>query len=210
MSDPFASPAAPPATPATPAPAVKADPLKVKTGEFRVSFPAVFTPKESLTPGQPAKFTLTMLFPVAAIEAINAMKAAAAAACEKKWGADRAKWPRPMRSPFGNGEEKDYDGYKGHVYINATSAQKPGIVDAALQPITDETKFYAGCYARATVVAYAYDKAGNRGVAFSLHNVQKLRDGAPFGSRRAAGDDFEALATPAQVAQTAAKDMPDF
>jgi hypothetical protein len=70
---------------------------------------------------------------------------------------------------------------------------QPGLVDQNLQRIISTDDFYSGCYARATITAYGYDKAGNKGVAFGLQNVQKLADGERFSGRTAAEDDFEAV-----------------
>ncbi len=165
------------------------DPCKVLTGEFRLSFPNLFEPKAN-DQGQ-LKYSLTMLFPKTAD--LSAMKKAASAAGEKKWGTDRTKWPRGYKNPFRDGDEKEYDGYKDHIFVGASSESKPGVVDQAVKPVTDPAKVYAGCYCRATVVAFAYEKNGNKGIAFALHNVQFLKDGAPFGSKRAASDDFAAV-----------------
>ena len=41
--------------------------------------------------------------------------------------------------------------------------------------------------------AYGYDKAGNKGVAFGLQNLQKLGDGERFSGRTAAEDDFDSV-----------------
>jgi hypothetical protein len=171
-----------------------ADPTKVLTIEFRLSFPNLFEPKAD--DKGVMKYGCAMLFPKSAD--LSALKAAASAAGEKKWGADRTKWPKPLRTPFRDGNEKEYDGYKDHIYVGCSSSTKPGMVDHAVKPITDPSVLYAGCYCRATVAAYGYDKNGNKGIAFSLHNVQKLRDGAPFGSKRAAVDDFQAVAAQAK------------
>jgi hypothetical protein len=184
-----------------------ADPTKVRTGEFRLSFAHLFEPKTMEGQDGPPKYSLTMLFPKTAD--LSALKAAAAAACEKKWGADRNKWPKGMRSPFRDGDEKDYDGYAGMIFIAASSATKPGVVNQSVKPVTDPAEVFAGCYCRATVQAFAYDKAGNKGVGFSLHNVQKLRDGEPFGSKRAATDDFDAVARPVGAAAQGATGFDD-
>jgi len=163
---------------------------KVITPEFRVSFPHVF--KAHAFQDQEPKFRLTMLFDKAAD--LSAMKQLASNAAVEKWG---KKIPADLRSPFRDGSEKeDLEGYEGMVFINATSKQKPGVVDENVQDIMDETEFYAGCYARATVTAYAYDAMGNRGVSFGLQNVQKLRDGEPFSGRTKASDDFDAVVKP--------------
>lgn len=165
----------------------------VMTPEFRVSFPSVFRPRAPMagSTGEP-KYGVTMLFPKGAD--LTPLKKAAEAAIVEKWGADKAKWPKNLRTPFRDQGEKEFEGYEeGAVYINATSKQKPGLVDAKVQEIIDDSEFYAGCYARATVRAFAYDTAGNRGVAFGLQNIQKLRDGDPLGGRTRASQDFEAV-----------------
>ena len=159
----------------------------VMTPEFRVSFPAVFKPKRQKgdATSEP-KYGLTMLFPKGAD--LSKLKAAAQEAVKEKWG---DKPPKNLRSPFRDQGEKEYEGYvEGAVFVSASSKQKPGLVDRQRQDIIDETEFYPGCYARATIRAFAYDNNGNKGVAFGLNNVQKLRDGDPLGGRTRAQDDF--------------------
>ena len=159
----------------------------VMTPEFRVSFPAVFKPKRQKgdATSEP-KYGLTMLFPKGAD--LSKLKRAAEEAVKEKWG---DKPPKNLRSPFRDQGEKEYEGYEeGAVFVSASSKQKPGLVDRQRQDIIDETEFYPGCYARATLRAFAYDTNGNKGVAFGLNNVQKLRDGDPLGGRTRAQDDF--------------------
>jgi hypothetical protein len=81
-----------------------------------------------------------------------------------------------------------------HVYfINANSKVKPGIVDKDLQAIMDPTELYSGCYGRASIVFYAYNANGNKGIAAGLQNLQKLEDGEPLGGISRPEDDFEAV-----------------
>ena len=160
----------------------------IMTPEFRVSFPAVFKPRSATNDGDAGtpKYGITMLF--AKNADLSKLKAAAQAAAKEKWG---DKIPKNLRSPFRDQGEKELEGYvEGCVFITATSLQKPGLVDRNREDIIDETEFYAGCYARATVRAFAYDKKGNKGVAFGLNNIQKLRDGEPLSGRTRAQDDF--------------------
>lgn len=161
------------------------DENKVITPEFRVSFANVFE-ATSFEDGDPT-FGLTMLFDADAD--LKAMKELAKRAAVDKWG---DKIPKDLKSPFRDGAEKpDVDGYEGKIFVNAKSRQKPGVVDQRVRPILDASEFYSGCYAIASVRAYAYEKKGNRGVAFGLINVQKVRDGEPFGGGRSkAEDDF--------------------
>jgi len=163
---------------------------RVTTPKFRVSFPNVFKPMSF--EDQEPKYRLVMLFDKQAD--LTELKKLAAKAIENKWPS-KDKRPIKLRSPFRDGdtEKPDIDGYPGHIFISASSKLKPGIVDRNLNPILSEDDFYAGCYARATLTAYAYDAKGNRGVAFGLQNIQKLEDGEPFSGRSKAEEDFEAI-----------------
>jgi hypothetical protein len=164
---------------------------KVMTPEFRVSFPNVFQPRSAFD-GQEAKYSIVMLF--SKKTDISALKKLAQAVAREKWG---DKIPKGMRNPFRDGdvEKEGMDGYAGCVFVTASSKTKPGLVDQSVQPIITGDDFYAGCYARATVNAFAYDRAGNVGVSFGLQNIQKLRDGEPFSGRTKAEDEFSAVMT---------------
>ena len=161
---------------------------KITTTEFRVSFPNVFEAK-AFEEGAVAKYSLVMLFPKATD--LSEMKKLAHEAMLYKWP-DPNKRPKVLRSPFRDGNEMEYEGYADHVFITASGKNPPGVIDGRKKTLTTDEEFYAGCYARATVVAYPYDFKGNRGVAFGLHNVQKLRDGEPFSGKTSADNDFDA------------------
>lgn len=165
----------------------------VMTPRFRVSFPNVLRPGKPMQPGAEPKYGVTMLFPKGTD--LSAMKKAAEAACLVAWGPDTSKWPKNFRKPFRDQGEKEFEGYEaGAVFVTATSSKRPGLVDAQVNEILEEKDFYPGCYARATVNAFVYDKAGNKGVSFGLNNIQKLADGEPLGGRTRPCDDFEAVA----------------
>jgi hypothetical protein len=159
------------------------------TPEFRVAFAHVFEPREGESGD---KFELVMVFEKSTD--ISALKQAAAKAAREKWGDAAGKMK--LDSPFHDGTEKVdregnlYDGFgPGVVYMRASSTYQPGIVDANLRPIIDRTAFYSGCYARAEVNAFAYDRNGKRGVSFGLRNLQKLRDGKSLGFKVARADE---------------------
>jgi hypothetical protein len=54
----------------------------------------------------------------------------------KKWG---GKVPAKMWNPVQDGDEEhpEDEAFVGHYYLNAKSKQKPGVVDANLNPIID-------------------------------------------------------------------------
>lgn len=167
---------------------------KCLTPEFRVSFPHVFE-KHSGFEGQEPKFSIVMLFQKNLD--LKVLKVAAMNAAVEKWG-PKEKWPKGLRMPFRDGDEKtDLSGYEGTTFVTASSKQKPQVVgnkkiDGQFPQLDkDSEEFYAGCYARATLIAFAYDKAGNKGISFSLQNIQKLRDGEQFSGRRNADDEFD-------------------
>lgn len=162
---------------------------KVVTPEFRVSFPAVFEPKAFQ--GNAPKYSVVMLFDKKTD--LTSVKKAVFNAATEKWGA-KDKWPKGLRLPFRDGDEKgDKQGYAGCIYVTATSKDQPGLVGPTRQAILNPKDFYAGCYARAEIIAFAYDKVGNRGVSFSLQNIQKMRDGASFSGRKDAADVFDSI-----------------
>jgi len=170
------------------------------TPYFRVSYPNIFKPKKNELSGK-EEFTIVALFPAGSD--LSALKKAAQDAIVAKWGADKAKWPANIRTPFRDQSEKakNVDGKQilppgheaGAIFMNLKSSQRPGVVDQSRQPIIDESTFYAGCYARASVNAYAYDTKGNRGVSFGLGNIQKVKDGEPLGNRASPEQEFSPI-----------------
>ena len=80
--------------------------------------------------------------------------------------------------------------YANSYFLNANSVTQPGIVDADRQPILDQNEVYSGCYGRASLTFYAFNRSGNRGIACGLNNLQKIRDGEPLDGHTRAKDDF--------------------
>ena len=178
---------------------------KIRSPKFRVSFPAVFMPTSF--EGSAEKYSVTMLFDKSTD--LAQMKQLAQAAMDKKWP-NKADQPVNMRHPpfrDGDKEKPETQGYANCIFVKASSKQKPGVVDGGKNPLFDETEFYAGCYARATLTAYAYHhKVGGKGVAFGLQNLQKLGDGDRFDGRSKAEDDFDAVETEAFLDAAPASD----
>lgn len=186
--------------------APKSNVRKVTSPLFRASFPWLFEPQAPMegSQGEP-KYSVVMLFDGAAQKSpeYKAMEALAHAAAKDKFGDKLVKdgngWYKGLKNPLRDGDEKpELEGYGGGVkFATASSKMQPGLIDAKLNRIMSREVcaegFYAGCYARATLTAYGYDKAGNKGVAFGLQNVQKLRDGEAFSGRTRAEDDFDAV-----------------
>lgn len=166
----------------------KTNPLEVMTPKFRVSFPEVFEAKAF--EDQAPKFSIQMLFDKK--EDLSKLKNAVNLAIKNKWGDNP---PKGIVKPFKDGDEKDLEGYEGKIVVGASSKFKPQVIDQKAEEILAHNDFYAGCYARALISAYAWEhKKGNsvlkRGVSFNLTAVQKLADGESFVKRRDAAEIF--------------------
>ena len=188
----------------------KEERIKVKTPEFRVSFPKVFK-AEAFKEGDEPKFSITMLFDKKAQEsqAFKAMKGEAKKAFCKHHGADMWEktpkdafgWPVGYYNPFKTPDAekiKKYDGYDAEtIVVRASTKYKVPVVDESVNPFLDQEQFYAGCYAFAVVAMNPYGKPNdiNKGVSFFLQGVQKTKDGEAFSGRANAEDMFDAVST---------------
>jgi hypothetical protein len=173
---------------------VKNTDTKVVTGKARLSYVHVFEP-HAIEDGQEPKYSVCLLIPKSDKETLRKIKAAVEAAKTAgaaKWG---GKVPANLKTPLRDGDEErsDQPEYEGHYFINCSSKTKPGVVDARVQPILDSTEIYSGCYGRASINFYAFNTAGNKGIACGLNNIQKLADGDYLGGRSRAEDDFDAV-----------------
>lgn len=172
---------------------------KIITPVFRVSFPAVFTPEKNKQSGR-LTYKVTALFEKSDEKLLLPMKEAVHAELVARFGIDQTKWPKGLKLPFKLGNEKynknpeAYPMYKDMITVNFTSNMQPGVRNASnTQDIVDPKEFYAGCYARASVIAryWRFDETHSEGVHFLLNNLQKVKEGEPFGGIHNPGDDFE-------------------
>ena len=76
------------------------------------------------------------------------------------------------------------------MFVNANNTMAPGIVDADCQPITERREIYSGVFGRASISFFAFNSNGSRGIAASLLNLQKIKDGTPLGGHSRPEDDF--------------------
>jgi hypothetical protein len=149
----------------------------VVTPEFRLVFPSIFEPK-SFDDGSEPKYQFIAVFPKDAdlTEVRQLVKDTYNEAFPK--GANNA------HSPFREGNEKVDDWgevFKDATYIRCTSKRQPSVVDSSKVAITDADSVYSGCYARAVISAYSYDRTGNRGVSISFSAIQITRHGKKLG-----------------------------
>lgn len=187
------------------------------TPEFRVSYPNVFEARKNELSGK-EEYSLVALFKAG--QDLSSLKKMVQEACAKEWGSDQKKWPKKLRSPFRDQAEREKEledgtlvmpgGYeKGAIFITLKSRQQPGLIDGKRQPIIDPAEFYAGCWARASVNAFAYDVKGSAGVSIWMNNLQKTREGEPLSARPKAEDEFSAIADGAASEGSDSSDLSD-
>ncbi|GHV36263.1 hypothetical protein FACS1894187_10580 [Synergistales bacterium] len=173
------------------------DPMKVLTGEVRLSYVTVTTPRAAQQGGDP-KYSVTLLIPktdLATKADIDAsMQAAAQDAMAKVWNGVR---PPNLRIPIYDGDGVRPSGEpfgaecKGHWVITASTKMKPQVVgidniNVELAP----SDVYSGMYGRITIRFFGYSNSGNKGVGCGLGNIMKTRDGEPLAGNASAASDF--------------------
>jgi hypothetical protein len=168
---------------------------KVVTGKVRFSFCNIFEPKAPQGGGDP-KYSVTLLIPKTDKATLGKIKAAMDEAREnfcKRNGANAipVKYNHTMHD--GDGQRPGGEDFgpecKGCYVITVSSKQKPVVVDAFRNEVTDSTEVYSGCYGRASINFFGYNSNGKKGVSAGLLSIQKLHDGEPFGTVGSA-DDF--------------------
>lgn len=169
---------------------------KVVTGKVRFSFVHIFEPDAPQDGGDP-KYSVTLLIPKSDTVTVNKIKAAMTEAREKfcqRNGANSLP-AKPNHNLYdGDGTRKNGDPFgpecNGCYVISVKSKNKPVIVDSFRNEITNPAEVYSGCYGRASIDFFGYNKAGSKGISAGLLSIQKLHDGEPFGTVGSA-DDFD-------------------
>ena len=167
---------------------------KVVTGKVRFSFCNIWEPKAPTGGGEP-KYSVTLLIPKSDTDTLNKIKQAMAEARESFCARNGANSlpQKPVHTLHdGDGVRDSGDPYgeecKGCYVITVSSKQKPVIVDAFRNEITNQTEVYSGCYGRAAINFFGYNSNGKKGISAGLLSIQKLSDGEPFGTVGSAND----------------------
>ena len=166
---------------------------KVITGKVRFSYAHVFEPV-AMAEGQEAKYQVSLIIPKSDLKTLEKIEKAieAAKVVGKVKISKNGKIMAGLKMPLRDGDEERPDNpeYADSMFINCSSKIKPGIVDKDLIPIMSQDEFYSGCYGRASINFYAFNNAGNRGIACGLNNLQKLADGEALAGGASAEEDF--------------------
>ena len=191
-------------------------PTKVLTGEVRLSYVNLITPRAQ-NQGDTPKYSVQLLIPksdTATVQDIlQSIEAAAVSAVNEKWGGVRPAIDFKSILHDGDGTKPDAGTpyapeCKGHWVLSATSERKPDVVhvsniNAPLAP----NDIYSGMYARVTINFYGY-KNRKIGVGCGLGNVLKTRDGEPLSGGASAASDFAGIGQAADTYGAAAPAVP--
>lgn len=165
---------------------------KLVTPEFRGSFVSIIEPHTM--PGAPEgtkpKYQMTIPLPKKD-KFWKKLESQIETCAKEKWG----KIPPRLKNPIKDGDELGRDEFEGKYTVQASSLNKPGIVDAGLNPIMDADEIYSGAYYRASIRCFAWDHpTGGKGVSVALDNVMKVKDGEAFSGKTDAKTDFAEFA----------------
>lgn len=161
----------------------------------RISYAKIWAPNIN-EDGSKGKYSVALLIDKKNTKTIDAIKKAIEAAkIEGKTQLANSKGivPSNIKVPLRDGDDGDIDdeAYEGKYFLNAASKQKPQIVDRQVEPITDESEVYSGCYCNVSVNFYAFNVNTNKGIAAGLGNIQKVKDGERLAGGASADEDFE-------------------
>lgn len=164
-----------------------------KGGRIRFSYLSAFTARAAQE-GQKPKFSVSAIIRKDDKENLTIIKAAIEAAKEagKAKLAVNGKIPGNIKMPLRDGDtdRPGDDTYANCYFINCSSGQKPGIVDANRNAIINENDIWSGDWGNLDINFYAFNTSGNKGVAAGLNNIQKIRDGEPLSGRQSAENAF--------------------
>lgn len=146
--------------------------------EGRASYAFLFAPRKN-DAGED-QYSMTLLIPKTD-ERVAQWKAAAKAVGVAQFGANFVELVKAgrIRFPFRDGdvEKPDDPNYKGHFFLSMRNTNKPTVVDHNVEVLTNTDGFGSGDYCLVSGRFFAYDSKGNKGVSFSLGNVQRTRKG---------------------------------
>lgn len=171
----------------------------------RFTYVNVFEPKPNLSGD--LKYSVGLMFPKEDTAAIGVIKKAIEDAIQagiSKGTITAAQVKsRTFKYPLRDGdtyyEEADEAskdsraGYRGMMFLSASSNTPVGIVDRHASPIMDHSEFYSGCWGHADIRFYAFNRGGGIGIGVGLQNVMKKKDDDRLDGRQDAASAFASV-----------------
>jgi hypothetical protein len=91
-----------------------------------------------------------------------------------------------------DGDDKEYDGYAGMMFLSAANNKRPQVVNRAQDPVAEddvEEVPYAGCVCNGVVRLWAQNNKYGKRINASLEIVQFVKDGESFGAPKVVASD---------------------
>jgi hypothetical protein len=158
---------------------------KIVLENVRLSFAQLFVAKQMTDdPNSKAKFSASFLMDPSKPEhaaKIREVEALMKACAEEKWGVGKV--PRAVKYCLHDGNEKDYEGYAGMMYVSSSSDRRPVTVDRRRNVVVEaDGVLYSGCYVNASLRFWAQDNQYGKRVNCELKAVQFVQSGEAFGA----------------------------
>lgn len=173
------------------------NPAKILIGLVRFSYCFLNEPRPSDEPEKKPKYEASIIIQKSDAKSIAAVEKAIEAAKERGkseyWD---GKVPKDLKISWYDGDDKeDSDpAYAKGMYLSARSTRQPQVVDRNKNLIIDKDEIYSGMYGYVTLEAYPYKHPkGGKGIAFSLGNILKYKDGERLAGGSTADQDFADL-----------------
>lgn len=164
---------------------------QIKIGPAIGSYANIFEPRAIDEKSEP-KYSISLLFDKAKEKTqLAELRKMIEHVAAEKFGPKWSKLPN-FKNPIRDGdvEKPEHKEYAGKLFVNASSKNQPGIVDRHLKPVTDKEEAYSGCVYMASINVFAFDKAGNKGVALGLNNLMVYAKGDRIDGKKEASEDF--------------------
>lgn len=168
------------------------DPGEVTLKRVMLSFPHLFKPqdgridKDTGKKGEP-KFNCSLLIPKTDKAQLDEIKAAVKRVKVKKYGSeDKAPKYKPEKLAYRDGDQEEWEGYEGTIYVSASSPQnrKPKLIDRDKSELREDAgKIYGGVIVNAVVRFWIQDNEHGKRVNCSIEAVQFVKHGTAFGAK---------------------------
>lgn len=172
---------------------------EVLTGPVRLSYANIWEPRPPMNGGKPV-YSASLIISKDDEKTLRAIKAKIKAMMTnprviEKVGGSANIHSKRLRIPLrdGDADRPEDEAYANSYFINVKSSEtnSPKIFDRHGSEIIDKAEVYSGCYVRAIIQFYGYNRSGNFGIGAGLVAIQKWKDGEALGGVSVSASDFD-------------------
>lgn len=187
---------------------------EVLTGPVRLSYANIWEPRAPMNGGKPV-YSASLIISKDDDKTLRAIKAKIKAMMTnakviEKVGGSANIHSKRLRIPLrdGDADRPEDAAYANSYFINVKSSETnpPKIFDRHGNEIIDKAEVYSGCYVRAIIQFYGYNRSGNFGIGAGLVALQKWKDGDALGGVSVSASDFDDGFSDGSADDTAADD----